>query len=1312
MDNRRVGGRASTGGRATPTCVVGTGLAETRIGAARPAAGRADVAALRPYTPRLLRDWLSRTPGETHRVVDGTLLFADISGFTKLTERLSRMGRVGAEEMSDALDATFGELLTVAAADGADLIKWGGDAVLLTFDGSRHAERACRAAFRMRSRLRDVGRLTTSAGKARLRMSQGIHSGRIHFFLVGDPDLHRELIVCGPDVTAVVEMEGLANAGEIAVGASTCALVDKALLGEPAGPPPGRGRMLRRCPDLADLTDVVPQARAVDVAVGLPVAIRQHLLAGLGDPEHRTIAVGFVAFSGTDAMLADHGSAATAAALDECVRNVASAVAEHEVTFFESDINRDGGKVMLTAGAPTSAGHDAERMLRAARLIVERAGELPLRVGVNIGPVFSGDFGPAFRRTYSVKGDAINLAARLVARAEPGQVLATTAVVEQSRTGFAATALPPFLVKGKARPVSAVDVGPVHQPLPGTVAAMLSAGPLVGRDHEMRRLADAVQDVRDRRGALVQVLGPAGIGKSRLLVEAAALAEDLTVFWVQCDEYESSTPYHSFRVLLRDLLGITQGTETRKAADRLLARVRANAPELLPWLPLLGTPLGLPLADTEETSGLGDEFRKRRLEAVVGDVLHVLLPTATLMLFDDGQFMDGASADLLAHLVTRTPDEPWLVVVARRDDGAGAIPTSTGTTLTVRPLTADQSIRLLQAASEGPPIPRPAAAALAARAGGNPLFLESLGEAAGPAGVDSVENLPLSVQDLVTVQMDRLSPADRTVLRYASVFGMRFVLPELADLVDGHAPAPSPATCRRLGGFVAPDGDGFRFRHALMREVAYAGLPFRTRRDLHDRVGNALERTDRDGSPELLSLHFFQAGRYDQAWRYSTDAGRRARRTFANQEAIELLNRAVEAERRGPTGLVPAGEVGTVLEEIGDTWFTIGLPEQAADAYRRARRQVAGDPVQVARIVAKEARIDQRLRKLPQSLRRVTRALRQLEQVPGRWASSARSLLAMRYAISRFTQGRVEEALVWGQRAARDAEESVDKATLAQAYATLHGIYVAAVLEPPMPYGELALQAYTELDDLPHQADCTNNLAVSALDHNRWTEAAPGFGRAAEIYRRIGDTQGEGLAVYNRADVLLRQGRLDEAETLLDEALLTARSVSDDELVALVLRETGRVRCRAGNVDDGRRLLDRARELFIAIDEPEELPATDLAICEALLMAGDPLGCLDAAESVEDDDAVRPAVHRVRGFALVTLGREGEAEEAFRLGVAAADQQDDRYARALNQLGLAQVRGDRLSAAEAGSVLGDLGVVAVPVPIGTLRGVAMAATGT
>src|SRR3954468_23682362 len=409
---------------------------------------------LLPYVPRLLGRWAPTSDDDRHMRVNGSVAFVDISGFTRLTERLARKGKVGAEEMSDILSATFAGLLAEAMDDGADLVKWGGDAVLLLFDSPDHAERAARAAHRMRAALRVIGRVPTTSGMVVLRMSVGVHSGDFDFFLVGDPEIHRELLISGPAASVTAVTEAAAEAGQIGLSRAPSSLRDPRLL----GPPLLDGHLLKRAP-VIDPLPPWPDVRLIEPSAVLPPPIRTHLLSGTIEPEHRLITVAFVQFSGTDAMLEAEGPLALAAALDDVVRNVQHACADHDVTFFETDINRDGGKIMLTAGAPRSADHDEERMLRVARMVLDRAGRLPLRIGINRGHVFTGDFGPDFRRTVSVKGDAINLAARVMGKAAPGQVLATVEVVRRSQTLFRTTELPPFMVKGKSQPVRAAEIG-------------------------------------------------------------------------------------------------------------------------------------------------------------------------------------------------------------------------------------------------------------------------------------------------------------------------------------------------------------------------------------------------------------------------------------------------------------------------------------------------------------------------------------------------------------------------------------------------------------------------------------------------------------------------------------------------------------------------------------------------------------------------------------------------------------------------------------------------------------------------------------
>src|SRR5215472_8600398 len=138
---------------------------------------------LKPYVPRLLIEWMLDDPETRYRAVDGSLAFVDISGFTALTERLARKGKIGAELMRDTLDGVFRALLDEAYDWGAGLLKWGGDALLLLFDGPDHEKRACRAAWEMQRTIDHVGRLHLTSGTLTLRMSVGIGTGSFHFWL-------------------------------------------------------------------------------------------------------------------------------------------------------------------------------------------------------------------------------------------------------------------------------------------------------------------------------------------------------------------------------------------------------------------------------------------------------------------------------------------------------------------------------------------------------------------------------------------------------------------------------------------------------------------------------------------------------------------------------------------------------------------------------------------------------------------------------------------------------------------------------------------------------------------------------------------------------------------------------------------------------------------------------------------------------------------------------------------------------------------------------------------------------------------------
>jgi class 3 adenylate cyclase/tetratricopeptide (TPR) repeat protein len=1268
---------------------------------------------LQPYLPRLTLEWLAETPGERHRAVEGSLVFADISGFTKLSEKLAKLGTVGAEEMADAITRCFSYLLSVAYDEGGGLVKFGGDALLLLFtpDSSEdHVVRAARAAAGMRKLLQTVGKLVTAGGRVNLRMSVGAHTGTFDFFLVGES--HRELIVTGPGSSRVVEMEGIAEAGEIVVSPEFAARLPHSCVGASKG----EGRLLRSAPagDAASLVWVLPELPDEVIEGSIPVAIRETLRAALGEPEHRHVSVAFIHFDGTDEMLRNASPTVVADALHELVSVTQTAVDEYGVCFLASDVDADGGKLILTAGAPRAVGDDEERMLLALRKIVDAAPAIPIRIGVNKGPVFAGDIGPRYRRTYTVMGDAVNLAARVMAKADRGQLLATSSILDASGLGFETTALEPFMVKGKKYPVTAFEVL-------RTAGAKEVAGehdlPLVGRNAEIAIIEEALSGARTGLGRVIEVVGPPGIGKTRLLFELRQRADGFEVLNAGCELYQASTAYAPVRTLLGAALGIPLDTAEIDVASLLREQVEAIAPDLIPWLPLLAIPLDVEVRQTPEVEALGEEFRRAKLEWAVSDLLsRVFADRSVLLAIEDVHWMDDASAALLSTLGPQISQRPWLVAVTRRDEETGFVAAEeTTTTLRPAPLDDAEGEALLRAATEDAPYRPHEVAVLVERSGGNPLFLKELLGAARAAG--GVDGLPTSVDAIVTTQIDRLPLSDRRLLRYAAVLGASFTDDLFEALLDGEEETLDRAAWRRLEEFVEPDGPGsHRFRHALMRDAAYGGLPFRRRRELHARVGDTICRragADDEDFAELLSMHYFYAQQHEDAWKFSVAAGARAEAKFAPVQAESFYVRALGSAKH--VAGVTALELSDTWEKVGDLRERIGQYDRAALAFREARKLVADDKVRQAQLLLKQAWIPDRSGRYTEALRWVTRGLRALDDRSDAEARKQRAKLLSFYGVVRQAQGRHDEAIAWLKRAISEAEAADEKEALAHAYNSLDWALIEAGREVRPIHSDRALAIYRELGDLSRQASIWGNSGVFAQWVGRWSEALDLFEKAREAKEKVGDVVDAAFELSNAGEILSDRGELDQAEAMFKEALLVHRAADFLMGVGYATTNLGRVAARQGRFEEAEFKYVRAREVFSHVGMESEVLETDARLAELLVLQGRS----DEALKIADQALVRvraeggalqePFLLRVRGYALAQQARMTEAHEAFAEGIEAGRTRESLYevAMLLDALSrLARAQGqevDHEAERERRELYERLGVIAVPaVPLNSV----------
>jgi class 3 adenylate cyclase/tetratricopeptide (TPR) repeat protein len=1244
---------------------------------------------LRAYAPRLLTRWLAEQPHLSFRTLEGSMVFVDISGFTKMSERLARHGKVGAEEVTEVLGAVFAKLLAVAYGEDGSLLKFGGDALLLWFSGNGHAVRAATAAHGMRGTLRSVGRLDTTAGKVVLRMSVGVNSGTFHFFLVGES--HREFMVTGPAASRTVDMESTATAGEILLSRDTAAALPSNVLGQPKG----EGILLRSGPTTLpfERDDEEVPITSIDIAQAIPVALREHLLSGATEPEHRNATVAFVHFDGTDELVETHGVDVVAAGLHELVACVQRAAEDNGVTFLATDIDHDGGKVILVAGAPNAMGDDEGRMLLTLRSIIDAETTVPVRIGVNKGHVFAGDIGPAYRRTYTVMGDAVNLAARVMSMAVPGQILATGPVLDASSIAFNAVALEPFMVKGKKDPVHAFMVGHSTGSKPEIVSREF---PLVGRDAEMDAFRRALLELRGGRGSALELVGNAGMGKTRLLSEFRAEAPDLPHLVSGCELYESSVSYLPIRRLLRLLLGTGAGEDASALARRLRDDMSQRAPDLLPWLPLIGIVADLDVPMTPEVGDLGDEFRKAKLEEVTTEYLSRVVTEPTLVVIEDVHWMDGGSADLLRSVAQRIRDLPWLICVSRRDEESGfVLPEAPRcTSLGLTPLAGEALESLIDIAMKDAPLHMHEVTELSDRSGGNPLFLQELLHATRSAG--SVEGLPGSIEGMITADIDRLATPDRRVLRYASVLGMSFDRSLLGALLEGEDAAFERYPWERLAQFVDDEGGGsYRFRHALMRDAAYEGLPFRRRRELHARVGGALLALPGDAEQaqsELLSLHFFLAGEFERAWRYSRIAAERAKSAYANIEAARFFRRASDAGRRAHE--VNDHEIATVEESLGDALNLAGDFKKAAEAFAAARKLIPDDRAAIARLLYKRSRIEESLGRYPQALRWASRGRKVLDGLDDVDATSMRAQLGAWYATVLYAQGRGSDSIHWGQKAIQEAMAAGDQNALARAYNAI-GLSSVLLGRSPGDYWPKALEIYEEREDLVGQVVILSNLGFGGFYAGTWDEALEFYERGRQLSVRIGDVVSEMLLADNIAEIYCERGQFDEAEANLRRSLRFWKASQYRFFLGACLRFLGRVLARTGRFEEALDAFDEARGQFVHAGALEEVLSTDVRIAECRVFMGESAEALrviaeaEERKDVEEEAASlsKPLLERVRGFALVQMGDLSQARTAFDASLESARSRNDDFEVALTLHAMVWL--DRLEGREPPIVLED-----------------------
>jgi class 3 adenylate cyclase/tetratricopeptide (TPR) repeat protein len=1109
-----------------------------------------------------------------------TVASADLSGFTRLTERLSTLGRRGAEAMTLQIEQVFGPMIDQTHRLGGDVVCFGGDALLVAFDGDGHEARAVAAVDAMRRSLARQPAVVAPGGKVKLRMSIGVNTG--DFVSVITSGRTRQFVLIGASATRTVELESRADAGQILVSSATArgAGADRfhwvddgcALLVRPAAP----------------CADVVVDDHDDDVAAAFVPPWLTMLLADRNvEPDHRHVAVSFIHLPDLDARLGERGIDEVTAHVDHVARSIEHQCDQFGVSLTATDIATDGVKFLLMAGWPHRTVDDAARMAWCLRSIEDLHPGL-LRIGAHWGPVYAGQVGTDARRTASVMGDAVNTAARLCGKATAGRVVISGVLADRIAGELASTYIADLPLKGKRSAVPTYALGgPSNERIESLDPASL------GRADELAHLVAMLQVATCGTGGVAVIEASAGLGGSQLVSAIRGRAGDAEVVEAGRDLGVGASDERRLRRLFSRLLRVD-------GVSAPTAGLGQTATELEDRLGLVERFLG---GDGDDLGGTAVEHRASALADALTLLVAAARPASTVVIVEDIDGLGPLSTLLLERLCTAAASRPWFVLLTA-ESHLSMVDAVHAQVLALAPLPVEATADVVLQAAGDVALADDVLNHIVARSGGNPLFGWMLGRESS-----AVDVMPESLEALFGQRVDAVGPAQRRALRAAAIVGESAERRLISAVMGDDVADDLWLDCARV---VAVDGDRIVFHHRLLHDAVYDGMAFGPRNELHARLARVLIAEHAD-DPGETGRQAYLGHLWSDAAHWCAVAGRAAEQVGALADAHTHFRRAVDASQKADG--FDASTQSLLLEGLARTAELLGRGGDAIGAYVDAAMMVPDDAVRSIDLYCRAARRAATMDARRRASRLLGRAARHIDARAV--TDRHRRIVELERAFLLLQNGRYEMARRRLVQLIPNAEADGDHASAGVAYSQLEWA-LSAVGDPASAQaGRRGLQLLELTGDDTERAFLLLNMSSTALSRGDWTDAVDLAKRAETALSRLGDARAAAGAVLNLAGVLAEQGRLADARTASERSRRICRA-SAFPLGDLVARATlARIRGWQGEPVPAAAELAEVAAGFDALHVPEQALLTRIFGVEVLGYAGEVGAAQDAIEEVE-----------------------------------------------------------------------------------------------
>lgn len=897
-----------------------------------------------------------------------------------------------------------------------------------------------------------------------------------------------------------------------------------------------------------------------------------------------------------------------------------------------------GDGVMAVFGAPVAHDNDPERAIRTALALHAATAELgadeglplSLHIGINSGEVVASNVGSGRHGSYTVTGDAVNLASRLQEIAKPGETLITDAVRRAVEGLVAVEAKGSVEVRGLERPIGIWRVERLRDNAPATT------NPLVGRQNERRQFQAALETcLETSHGGTVHLRGEAGIGKTRVVEEFRALA---SARGFDCHtglvlDFGVGKGRDAIRAVVRSLLGLPPESdkEQRRAVADSVVATGPMSPDQVPFVyDLLDLPQ--PVESRRHLDAMNAEARRRGLrETVAGLVTRASASRGQLVVLEDLHWADPTALDTIAVLIGTVAECRAILVITSRIEGdptegpwRAAVRGGPVMTIDLPPLRREDAETLARGLA---PDVEGVISACVERAEGNPLFLVQL---VRELGERTDASLPPSIQSVVLARMDRLAAQDKAALQAASVIGQRFDMALLREILGDQGYQADNLVRHYL---VRPEGDEIMFAHALIRDGVYSSLLNATKRRLHGRVAAWL--ADRD--PILRAQHLERAEDAGAAAAYA-DAARSVAAAYRFDQALDLADSGLRVARTD-------GDRSALEMLKGIAHRELGRPEDSLAAFKAAL-ELAPEDLGRGRALMGIAAAHRMTGATAEARDALIRAETMLgEQSP----QLERAQLFYYMGSIAFALGETSACLEHHQRSLVFAEAAGDLEWQARA---LSGLGDAFYAQGRVLTAETYFVRCIELASANGfgRIELSNRAMLSTSGYYRLDLDASfaEVNRGLEMARAVGDRHGEMINLEERASVWIELGDSERALNDLGRAEALAREIGAKRFLTVILSHTAWASIELGDFARARHVLREALSLARETGEGFLGPTVLVWIASATDDATEREQALAEAEAILAKGAIGHNYIYFYRFGMETALKGREWERALR----------------------------------------------------------------